>query len=399
MDLDSREVVHAGDGSMGALLRQKAQVDAAVAVATAEFEASGAWDVDGARSVVAWLKAEGHLSGREARTLVRRGRALRHLPHTRGAWAAGEVTGAHVDVLVSLRDETTEAALRRDEELLVGLARTLTYDQFVRAAAYWRLRADPDGADRDADARRARRDAYLVPSFSGTWFGQLTLDPVSGAIVGNELHRLDALLFADDWAEARARLGREPTVADLPRTPAQRRADALVEMATRSRTAPPDGRRPEPLFTVLVGYETLHGRIAELEGGTVVPPGTLLAWLGEADVERAEYRSDGTVAVGARAKLETLDATGFERAVSTPITRVECNPEDRCFTGATRRAIEVRDRQCCHPTCDLPASWCQVDHIRPYADGGPTTQENGRLLCGPHNRMRNHHDQRPPPRE
>ncbi len=179
-------------------------------------------------------------------------------------------------------------------------------------------------------------------------------------------------------------------MADLLRTPAQRRADAFVEMATRSRTAPPDGRRPEPLFTVLVGYETLHGRIAELEDGTVVPPGTLLAWLAEADVERAEYRSDGTVAVGARAKLETLDATGLERAVATPITRVECNPEDRCFTGATRRAIEIRDRRCCHPTCDLPASWCQVDHVRPYADGGPTTQENGRLLCGPHNRMRNY---------
>ena len=62
--------------------------------------------------------------------------------------------------------------------------------------------------------------------------------------------------------------------------------------------------------------------------------------------------------------------------------------------GATRRAIEIRDRECTHPYCDGSRSDLQVDHIVPYAQGGLTTQENGRILCGPHNRQRN---QRPPP--
>jgi hypothetical protein len=31
----------------------------------------------------------------------------------------------------------------------------------------------------------------------------------------------------------------------------------------------------------------------------------------------------------------------------------------------------------------------QLDHVHPYALGGPTTQENLRLLCGAHNRWRN----------
>ena len=48
------------------------------------------------------------------------------------------------------------------------------------------------------------------------------------------------------------------------------RADALVEMAIRSRTVPADGRRPEPLFSVFVGFETFAGRICELANGTVV---------------------------------------------------------------------------------------------------------------------------------
>ncbi|MHB1504000.1 MAG: hypothetical protein ACYCTL_07615, partial [Acidimicrobiales bacterium] len=42
---------------------------------------------------------------------------------------------------------------------------------------------------------------------------------------------------------------------------AQRRADALVEMATRSRGLGAGSTRPAPLFSVYVGYETLHGRL------------------------------------------------------------------------------------------------------------------------------------------
>jgi hypothetical protein len=128
---------------------------------------------------------------------------------------------------------------------------------------------------------------------------------------------------------------------------------------------------------VLVGWETLHGRICELEDGTVLPPGSLLRWLEAADLERAVFTPTGRVEIGARTRL---------------------------FSGATRRAIEVRDRGCTHPTCDVASPRCQVDHIQPWALGGLTTQENGRLLCGYHNRLRNHQDQRqqnqrPPPRE
>ncbi|HET7489778.1 MAG TPA: HNH endonuclease signature motif containing protein [Acidimicrobiales bacterium] len=61
----------------------------------------------------------------------------------------------------------------------------------------------------------------------------------------------------------------------------------------------------------------------------------------------------------------------------------------RLFAGATRRAVEVRDQGCRHPSCDEPAERCQVDHVLPWAAGGPTTIANGRLACGPHNRPRN----------
>ena len=294
-----------------------------------------------------------------------------------------------MDVLGALRTPATQEALARDEQLLVDQARQLRYDHFVRAAAYWRHRADAYGAERDAELRRSRRDAYLVRSFQGRGWGPCTstrgrdhrgrgAGPPGEGTVRSGLVR-----------GQKRPSGGTPTRSELARTPAQRRADALVEMATRSKTAPPDGRRPVPLFTVLVGFSALHGQLSQLEDGIMVQPWSPLAWLSKADLERATFRPGGRVEIGAPATLSSMTTAGLRRAICAPITRVENPPSSRLFTGATRRAIEVRDRECTHELCDVPAASCQIDHIQPWALGGPTTQENGRLLCGKHNRMRN----------
>ncbi|MDA8268964.1 MAG: DUF222 domain-containing protein [Actinomycetota bacterium] len=349
------------------LQRQVARLDGYLTAAVAQFDASGAWGADGARSAAAWLAAYCGLANSQARRQVRRGRTMRQLPALAEAWMAGDVTAAHVDALSAVRTCATEQALERDQELLVEQASTLPFGTFRRSLSYWHALADPDGVEEDAESVRTRRDVYLRPSFEGIWLGQMTLDPVSGAIVADELERIERELFEQDWAETRSRLGGDPLAIDLGRTAAQRRADALVEMATRSRTAPANGRRPVPLFSVLVDYETLHGRICELAQGMAVTPGSLVPWLDQAVVERAVFGPDRRVEVGSTTRL---------------------------FRGATRRAIELRDQRCTHPCCDRPIEQCEVDHVVPYSAGGPTTQENGRLLCGFHNRLRN---QRPPP--
>jgi hypothetical protein len=359
--------VHADAESIETLQRQLARLESFVTNATAAFDAAGNWVPDGARNASGWLVARCRLPKARARAMVRRGRSLRDLPECTRAWADGDITAAQVDVIADLRSDPNTDALARDEEVLVGQASTLRYQLFVRAAAYWKQLADPDGVEDDDQKRRSDRDVYLTRSFGGMWMGTITLDPISGSIVGEELERLERAMFEEEWARARAELGRDPTLADLSRTHRQRRADALVEMATRSRTVPSDGRRPTPLFSVLVDYETLRGRVCELAEGTVIAPGSLLPWLDEAYLERVVF---------------------------APARRVEVSVTARVFSGATRRAIELRDRECTHPYCDIPASRCQADHIVPFTAGGPTNEENGRLLCGFHNRLRN---ARPPP--
>ena len=353
------------------LHRQLDRLQAVVTRSLAAFDASGDWIPSRARSAAHWLAYQRHMPLSSAKRELRAGRALRSMPAAEAAWLDGEIGTCHVAHLAQAARPGVEEAFSRDEKLLVDDAKALSYSAFYRAVQYWISLADPDGVEDDAEAMRATRKVHLSQSFDDRWFGEMVFDPIAGTIVASELKRLEQELFESDWAEAKARLGREPGIFDLARTPAQRRADAMVEMAIRSRTAPADGRRPEPLFSVFVGYETLSGRICELANGTVVSPGSLVAWLDQAQVERVVF-------------------DGPSRVIDVGVRR-------RLFAGATRRAVEVRDRECFHPSCEERVDDCQVDHIEPYAWGGLTVVDNGRMACGFHNRARHRRSEPPTP--
>jgi Domain of unknown function (DUF222)/HNH endonuclease len=351
----------AGGDAVVSLHRQVERLEAVATRAVGAFDRGHDWEVAGARTASSWVAVECSLPVRVARRRVQVGRALRDLPVAEAAWLAGEVSGAAVGLLTDARTEVTAEAMARDEAMLVDHAGRLSHGSFAKALAYWRQRADPDGVEDDAEALRAGRRVHLSSTYEGRWVLDGVLDPVGGEIVGDALGRVADELFERDWAEARAEHGEATTKEHLARTPAQRRADALVELARRAGAAT-DGRVPEPLFTVHVDHETLLGRLCELASGTVVTPGSLLPWVTEARVERVVF--DGT---------DRVLGVGRRR---------------RFFTGAERRAVEVRDRQCTNRWCEEPAERCEVDHVIPWALGGPTEADNGQLACGYHNRLR-----------
>ena len=105
--------------------------------------------------------------------------------------------------------------------------------------------------------------------------------------------------------------------------------------------------------------------MCELAGGTVCTPGQIATPLTDADIERIVF--------------------------SGPSPIIDIGARTRIFTGALRRAIEIRDRHRAHgahPGCTVPAEHCHIDHITEHRNGGPTTQYDGRLLCPHHNRQR-----------
>ena len=358
------------DGETVVELHRAIERLAAVATrAVTSFDAGRAWEADGARTASVWVAARCRVPVETARRRVRLGRALRHMGLVEAAWLAGDLGEAHVRLLAGARTPATAEFFARDEEMLVEQAGVLRYGHFARCLAYWGQLADPEGTDRSAEARHNARRLHLSPTFDGSWALDGLLDPISGAIVAKALGHIERELFEADWAEARARLGDEVRAGDLARTPAQRRADALVEMARRAMAVPAGGRLPEPLFSVLVGYETFAGRICELANRAVVAPADLARWMGDAWVERVVFDGPSRVKdVGVRRRL---------------------------FAGASRRAVEVRDKECFHDYCEAPAEDCEIDHVVPWAAGGPTTEANGRAACGFHNRER--HRPRPPP--
>lgn len=360
--------------------RLRGGLDTAEARVLSRWDAQRCWQPSGAKTGAAWLAWKQRVPISDARQRLRHARALRDLPAIEAAWAEGDIDRTHVTTLLGARTPRTREAFDADgHELLLGLARSYGFVNFKAACDRWSMIVDPDGAEQGAEEDRKAREFHLSQSFGGMWFSKGIHDPISGEIVDTTLREIERELFDADWAEAKARLDREPTILDLWRTPAQRRADALVEMATRARTTPADGRRPAPLFTVVVGLETLQGPILELFNRTVLTPGAAARHLTEADVERIVF--------------------------DPPSRVIDVGAKRRFFRGALRRAIEVRDRTCFHPSCDEVPQRLEIDHIHEASKGGETTQENAQGGCDFHNRWKQNHpdpdddpdDDQPPP--
>ena len=288
-------------------------------------------------------------------------RRSRRCPSPATAAVSGRLSLDQVDLLVRANTTKRRDLFAEHEQVLVDEIAPLRHREATRVTRYWAQRADAELGIDDTTAAE-QHDAntiHLSPTLDDMVDVRGLLDPVSGAIVTTEIDRLTEQIRLTDLRDG------------IERTPAQRRAAALVEMATRSATAPADGRRPRPLFTMLIGEGTL-ANLCELANGTVITPAHLAPFLTDAMLETVLFDGPSTVVSVSRR---------------------------RTFTGALRRAIEVRDRHCQHPSgCDVPADRCDVDHIVPAARGGPTSQANGRLQCATHNRNAAKHDHGAQPR-
>ena len=342
-----------------AVQRQRHRLAAVAATAISSWDQRMVWADNGARSAAVRLANETSASPSSTNVEVRRARKLRSMPATVAALRSGDISPDHVDLLARANQPWRDASFADHEASLVEQCEALRFHDARRLVDYWCARADAV-ADEDR-ATRQRESAHLnaSPTLDGTVVVNGVLDPIGGTIVIDELTRLERELYLTDQRDG------------VTRTASQRRSAALVEMATRSATAPADGRRPRPLFTILAGDETLS-HLCELGSGTVIAPGQLVDWMGDADLETVLFDGPSTVI-----------------SVS----------HRRTFTGALRRAVQVRDRHCQHTSgCDVPADQCDVDHIVPHSLDGPTSQFNGKLECTPHNRDSARHDHGGSPR-
>lgn len=324
----------------------------AAAPAVQTWEARRVWALDGSRSASARLARELRTDQDTCRSVLRRARGLVACPVVAAAGADGSVSGGHIDLLLAASHGGREARFAVDAPVLVEQLAGLGFDDARRLVRYWIARVDdeqaPDPGHPDPVPPAGTGSRLFVSTgLAGSVLVDGELAPVDGAVVATELERLVELIAAED-----RRAGHD-------RTPGERRAAALVAMASRSAALPNGARPARPLFVAHVGEGTV-AELCELASGVVVRPRDLAAHADAALLERVLFDDDATI---------------------LSISR------QRRFSGLLRRAIAWRDRHCRHRAgCDVPASRCDVDHVIPWAEGGRTGQHNGRLLCRTHNR-------------
>ena len=350
-------LVHVGD-----------QVEAGVARITGVWDARRAWAITGAKSGPAWLRNRCFVSSSAASRQVRLARRVWDMPKVEAAWQRGDIGADHVSVLANVCTDRTRELFERDEDMLVGFATDMRFQRFCAAVRQWVNTADTDGAEQGAAHRHEQRRLHHSQTLGGSWATDGWFDDVAGSEIAAGLQAEYDRLFQADWAEAKAELGREPSVHDLCRTPPQRRADAMRNLICRGHQAS-GGSEPVPLLNVLVGYETFAGPIIEhFNNHTVFTPGQIADRLTHADIRRIVF--DGP---------ERVTAVG---------TRT------RFFTGLIRDAVLIRDRGCTHAICDEPVTRCDVDHVVPWPEG-ETSEPNGQAKCRFHH---NHKTRGPRPR-
>ena len=140
------------------------------------LDTSRAWQTSGARSAAAWLTWQCLVPTKQASAAVRCARRLRHMPLAEKAFLAGRLTADHVTLLASCHLANAEA-FDVDEELLVGHATTLAFRHFERVVRYWLQLNDPDGAERDADAKHVDRRVDCSKTIDGMVVLDGLLDP------------------------------------------------------------------------------------------------------------------------------------------------------------------------------------------------------------------------------
>jgi hypothetical protein len=318
-------------------------------------ERAGEWQADGSVSAAAWLRERCGVSHGNAAGALRIGRMLESMPQVAEAFANGETSRQHVGVIEHAATPQRRDAIEAFDETLARAATNLSPHDLRTIVSRIADAIDGDDGLATDQARYARRRLHLSKTLDGMGALDGLLDPEGREIV---LTALDALMDHD-----RDR--------DDPRTRAQRRADALVDLCkvglAHAELGP--GRRNPPHLSGTIDYEALERRAGHALAHDV----------------RAE-------AAHGPLSIATLRRIACDARISRVITDGASQPLDvgrasRTVTPAQWRALVARDRGCTHPGCDRPPGWCEAHHITHWADGGTTTLDNLKLYC-----TRHHHD-------
>lgn len=303
---------------------------------------SGAWIGTGARSMSAWLSEHTGAAYGESVRKIRLADTLDRCAELRTAVQHGEVSRATAEVMF---DAVCSAPDAQSLSVLVHRVSGLDPKRAKPAMEQWMLEHSPESPEQ----REERR--WLARSFTHSGVAD-------GMIAGS--WRLP-VLEAREVLAAVSHLAGKPSEED-GRSTEQRMADGLMQLCAAYSKGTITGGREAPTLLVTVSAETLAG-LSDAPGvtahGDPIPAHTL---------------------------RHLADDALIRRVVMSNQRVVELGTAQRFATEQQFLALTARDGSCRWPGCDIPATWCDVDHLVPAHAGGPTTLNNLVLWCRHHHR-------------
>src|SRR4051812_10101211 len=315
---------------------------------------------DGLKSMRSWLRTHTRLPDPAARRLIDTGRALSALPAAEAAFVSGLIGADQVTTIAPIgTPERLERAAAQGVDVaaveaeLVAVAARLPHQRLRAAVYYYTAHLNPDGPEPDPTAGRTLTLSRLL---DGRYTGRLELDAIGG----------EKLATAIEAIAAASRC------AGDTRTAAQRRGDALVQLADLSLASGqlPMLRTVKPHVIVTIGLDDLLAA--------------------DPRPDAARTGMDATVSA-AKARWLACDATISRMVISPEGLPLDVGREKRVVPPHLRRAVIERDRSCVFTGCDAPHWWCDVHHLLEWlADQGDTSLENSGLLCERHHTQVHH---------
>jgi hypothetical protein len=350
------------------LARARAQLDGLWLRVLAAADTHDVAAATAATSTAAWLAATTRQTRATAHAEVRLAQALSGGQHaaTREALSAGRVDLDQARVVVRCVDAlpaTVDVAQRElAEKHLVGLA--TDHDAAALRVLGRHLLAviDPEAADQTEGQRLAAEEAAAA--------------------------RATSLQLCDNGDGTHAGRFRIPTLHAAMLTTA---LNAFANPHRPGHRSPRPERRPRPEVLGAAFCELLERLPADrlpTSGGvsaTVVVTldhDRLLSGLGAAQLDTGHAIS---AAAARRVACEAGIAPAvYRRVLGAPSVVLDLGRTTRLHTEAQRLALAIRDGGCTAEGCDRPPGWCHAHHDTPWATGGTTSIDNGRLLCAHH---------------
>jgi hypothetical protein len=348
-------------------------------------ERRGLHAVDGHRSMKQWITAQTNCPSSEAARLRKLATALDVVPTLGDALADGHIGVAQAnEVSRAASNPRVRSQLDSVAPILLEHAEHLSFEDFRVVVRRWETLADLDGAERNDELSHDRRtasvtavdDSVRVHASGGAGMVTAELTGIFQRFVEAE--------FAKDVVARTAEFGPDAPASKLPRTDAQRRYDAMVEIFRAAVLAPADGVAPTPVVNVLVGFRTLQRLLARRGMGVAPEPPEP----SELMVERIES-STGVILAPDDVIAACLSGVVRRVVIDSASVVVDAGRKRRLFTGVARELALLLWQRCGHLGCTVQADRCQVDHLDEWdADDGATDQENGGPRCSTHNPLK-----------